>query len=37
MIPDRDIWRAANLLIVNAGAKMYRRTGVKMHHGGLPA
>jgi len=22
---------------VNAGAKMHRRTGVKMHHGGLPA
>jgi hypothetical protein len=21
---------------VNAGAKMYRRAGVKMHHGGLP-
>jgi len=22
---------------VNAGAKMHRRAGVKMHHGGLPA
>ena len=35
--PDKPLTAAERDLVVNAGEKMHRRAGVKMHHRGAPS